>query len=186
MRKIIGLKERQRRGHIKGFAMLYNYLINMDYAIDKEDAVLLIYSLYTSYIDTLRWDFQAERISEVSEAIFGMLVYEYENNYKTPVQFWKSMQYLLDHININCLSSSQQQMVITAIDFMEESRNIFRAITNVSIDSHFTVYNACAYSLIPDANEPNKMFSKRYSRTFSNIQLCIVSNITDVEPSLFN
>jgi len=159
MGKIMNIKTRKKRAPLEGFAYLYHALLSYDSDFSQAEAQDICYDLYVAYIDTLRWDFPTARFEEKRKKYMVDLLRQSKDSYKTPIQMLKSLDYLLHHINDNCLQAKQYETLKNMRRYTNDLAAFFRATTGIDIRSRQTVYNACAYGLIPADNEPRRVFA---------------------------
>lgn len=158
MGKIMDIKTRQKRASILGFSYLHGSMLEYADGFTSERIAEICYDLYIAYIDSMRWDFPDVRFEEGRKKYFIEYILLTSKQYRTSVQLYKALDYLLDHITDACLKAKQLKTVQEMRRYAEEKAAFFHAMTGVPLRSHSTVYHACAYSLIPARNEPRHVF----------------------------
>lgn len=159
MGRITQIKARKKRGSVEGFAYLYQSMLRYCENFNRSDVESICYDLYIAYVDTLRWEFPRTRFEEKRKKDFVVVLMDQTQFYQTSVQFYKSLEFVLNHINEACLKAQQLKTYQRMHRFSEEKWMLFYTLTGCSLRSNETVYHACAYSLLPSSNEPQRVFA---------------------------
>jgi len=162
MGKIMNIKARKKRAPTEGFAYLYHSMLEYADGLSNTEVLDICYDLYVAYLDSMRWDFPGVRFEEMRKKDFSSRVRASSKHYQTSVQYYKSLDFLLNHIVDACLQAKQHNTVLEMRRYLEEKASYFHAVTGVALRSDKTVYSACAYGLIPAENEPKHVFSNVY------------------------
>lgn len=142
---------------ISAFAYLYHSLVHLS-GMRPVDAACLIYELYTANIDSFETHNPDHLIKEANPIAFAFIIRKRGRPYKTKVQFYKSIQALLESMDWSCLTFSQKKAVKYLQGIRSQIDWQFYDTCGMDIESDVTVYNDCRNHLNPGANEPDLPF----------------------------
>lgn len=159
MGKIMNIKTRKKRAPVAGFSYIYGAMMEYSDDFTSAEAMDICYDLYVAYTDSMRWDFPGTRFEEKRKKDFERSIRASSRRYQTSVQYYKALDFLLNHIVDACLQAKQHKTVQEMRRYVDEKAAFFHAATGVPLRSRSTVYHACAYGLLPAANEPKHIFA---------------------------
>ena len=142
---------------ISAFAYLYHSLIQL-YEMHALDAACLTYELYTANIDSYETHHPLETLYEADPIAFVFAIQKRGRPYKTHIQFYKSIQALLQSMDWDCLSFSQKKAARCLKGILNQIGWHFYNVYGMDIENRKTVYRQCRSHLIPDQNEPEEPF----------------------------
>ena len=139
---------------LPGYAHLYRSLLRFA-GISSQEAKQLLYTLNTANIDTYMYRLPGNRVTESKPGFFCSYLNKHKRPYRTEVQLYKALYCLEQNIDARYITSEQRMALAQLRCIMENLNYRFCKVYGIQIDCKETVYAECAYSLIPDDDEPS-------------------------------
>ncbi len=133
---------------LPGYRRLYRSLLaytNLTDAASKG----LTYLLNTANIDTCREYYPRRRFNELDCVSFLQTLNRPASPYKTAVQMYKSLEFLLAHISLDAITDDQKAAVKMAGVVLDDIAAQFAREYGADIDGQETVYALCSHSFNP-------------------------------------
>lgn len=148
---------------VKGFAHLYRSFMRF-YGMRRGEAAIVTWQLNTANLDSYRYHYPDAEVSEMPAVDFCRRIDDpFVRPYHTEVQFYKSMLALYRSIDYRAITESQREAKRKLRCILTDINSRFWHTYGLDIDSAETVYNECAYSLIPDEWEPTVCLMDDYA-----------------------
>jgi hypothetical protein len=153
---------------VSGYARFYRSLLRFRRMMSVAEALKLTYRLYAAAIESQRLKAFGGFLKEVSEAEFCERITRADARpYRTEIQLYRAMESLLCKIDVSKVKIICVKAVMEMIFIMEDIELSFCGAFDMEIDDGRTVYNLCAKSLVPRADEPGLCLLKDWSDAVS-------------------
>lgn len=147
---------------VSGYAHLYRSFMRF-YNMRRGEAAILTWLLNTANLDSYRFHHPDAIVSEMPAVDFCRRIDDpFMRPYHTEIQFYKSMLALYRAIDFDAITESQREARRKLRCILTDINSRFWNTYGLDIDDPETVYEKCAYSLIPFDWEPTLCFMCEY------------------------